>query len=402
MGDGCSTLDESEGQTEISQTSEERREIMERSIFGDALSEDGSCSQLSNSTVSSTDIELPVNATDEILLEKMKIQFQAAAYLTEHKTSVMKAKLVKSDDREYEEVKKQAEKQINELEMEVKALKKIIALPEKPLLDICRKVMNKEPNSSENSLEKHTTIVRNLEKMKDTRPPRLLKMESKTAIRNIQNSVNAMVAVPGSTKLEAMATRKRIKSLQELQSRLHKLMDSLEFKELDNELPFSTARSNSSDKKAQIESDRKLAWELMNKSFDEDPTPESKKKSRKSLGSAANEASNDVLEVPTDPRKKLRKRKLENKQEDIQKKVMKSLSKKSVKSEKVELPSESSTETNSAQNAKTGQAIKTDNDDNQPTVINQSEEDAALANVDMEPGPSGLNSKSISKMFGNK
>jgi len=33
--DGCSTLDESEGQTEISQTSEERREIMERSIFGD-------------------------------------------------------------------------------------------------------------------------------------------------------------------------------------------------------------------------------------------------------------------------------------------------------------------------------------------------------------------------------
>ena len=46
-------------------------------------------------------------------------------------------------------------------------------------------------------------------------------MESKTAIRNIQNSVNAMVAVPGSTKLEAMATRKRIKSLQELQSRLH-------------------------------------------------------------------------------------------------------------------------------------------------------------------------------------
>merc|ERR1712131_292836 len=327
MGDGCSTLDESEGQTEISQTSEERREIMERSIFGGALSEDDSCSQLSNSTVSSTDIELPVNATDEILLEKMKIQFKAAAYLTEHKESVMKAKLVKSDDQRYEEIKKQAEKQLNELEMEVKALKKIIALPEKPLLDICRKVMNKEPNSSENSLEKHTTIVRNLEKMKDTRPPRLLKMESKTAIRNIQNSVNAMVAVPGSTKLEAMATRKRIKSLQELQSRLHKLMDSLEFKELDNELPFSTARFNSSDKKAQIESDRKLAWELMNKSFDEDPTPESKKKSRKSLGSAANEASNDVFEVPTDPRKKLRKRKLENKKEDIQKKVMKSLSK---------------------------------------------------------------------------
>ena len=77
----------------------------------------------------------------------MKIQFQAAAYLTEHKTSVMKAKLVKSDDREYEEVKKQAEKQINELEMEVKALKKIIALPDKPLLDICRKVMNKQPNA---------------------------------------------------------------------------------------------------------------------------------------------------------------------------------------------------------------------------------------------------------------
>ena len=107
----------------------------------------------------------------------MKIQFQAAAYLTEHKTSVMKAKLVKSDDREYEEVKKQAEKQINELEMEVKALKKIIALPEKPLLDICRKVMNKEEGGGgqrkkkDALLEKHTTIVRNLEKMKDTRPP---------------------------------------------------------------------------------------------------------------------------------------------------------------------------------------------------------------------------------------
>ena len=64
--DGCSTLDESEGRTEVSQTSEERREIMERSIFGGALSEDSSCSQLSNGTVSSTDIELPVNATDEM------------------------------------------------------------------------------------------------------------------------------------------------------------------------------------------------------------------------------------------------------------------------------------------------------------------------------------------------
>ena len=104
-------------------------------------------------------------------------------------------------------------------------------------------------------------------------------------------------------------------------------MASIEFKELDNELPFSTARFNSSDKKAQIESDRKLAWELMNKSFDEDPTPESKKKSRKSLGSAGDEASNDVFEVPADPRKKLRKRKLENKKENNQKKVMKSLSK---------------------------------------------------------------------------
>jgi len=139
--DGCSTLDESEGRTEVSQTSEERREIMERSIFG------GSCSQLSNGSVSSTEIELPVNATDEILLEKMKIQFKAAAYLTEQRQSVMEAKLVKSDDQRYEEIKKQAEKQINELEMEVKALKKIIALPEKPLLDICRKVMNKQPNS---------------------------------------------------------------------------------------------------------------------------------------------------------------------------------------------------------------------------------------------------------------
>ena len=104
-------------------------------------------------------------------------------------------------------------------------------------------------------------------------------------------------------------------------------MASLEFKELDNELPFSTARFNSSDKKAQIESDRKLAWELMNKSFDEDPTPESKKKSRKSLGSAGDEASNDVFEVPADPRKKLRKRKLEDKKEKNEKKVKKSLSK---------------------------------------------------------------------------
>ena len=63
------------------------------------------------------------------------------------------------------------------------------------------------------------------------------------------------------------------------------------------------------------------------------------------------------------------------------------------------MTTESSIETNSdlaAKNAETGQAVQTDNGDNQPSVINQSEENPALspqARVDMEPGPSGLNSK---------
>ena len=59
-----STQDGAEDQKDVSQSSQERREILYRSIIGGDLSEDEqSSSQLSNQ--SSSDIELPVNASDE-------------------------------------------------------------------------------------------------------------------------------------------------------------------------------------------------------------------------------------------------------------------------------------------------------------------------------------------------
>ena len=108
-----------------------------------------------------------------------------------------------------------------------------------------------------------------------------------------------------------------------------KLIASLEFIELDDELPFlktkmAATRSKSSDEKAQIKADRKLALKLMNKSLDEDPTSSCLRKVlTQSLDSAGDNASNE----PMDTRKKLRKRKLEDKKEKNEKKVKKSLSK---------------------------------------------------------------------------
>ena len=59
-----STQDGAEDQKDVSQSSQERREILHRSIIGGDLSEDEqSTSQLSSQ--STNDIELPVNASDE-------------------------------------------------------------------------------------------------------------------------------------------------------------------------------------------------------------------------------------------------------------------------------------------------------------------------------------------------
>ena len=60
-----------------------------------------------------------------------------------------------------------------------------------------------------------------------------------------------------------------------LKTFLQTLLASLEFNELDKELPFSNSAGGKikSDKDAQIEADRKLALELSNQSPEEDPTP---------------------------------------------------------------------------------------------------------------------------------
>ena len=70
-----------------------------------------------------------------------------------------------------------------------------------------------------------------------------------------------------------------------LKTFLQTLKASLEFNELDKELPFSNSAGgkSKSDKDAQIEADRKLALELSNQSPEEDPTP-SKGKNRKRKG----------------------------------------------------------------------------------------------------------------------
>ena len=64
-----------------------------------------------------------------------------------------------------------------------------------------------------------------------------------------------------------------------LKTFLQTLKASLEFNELDKELPFSNSADGKSrsDKDAQIEADRKLALELSNQSPEEDPTPSKEK-----------------------------------------------------------------------------------------------------------------------------
>ena len=74
----------------------------------------------------------------------MKIQFKAAAYLTEQKQSVMKTKIRMMGENHEEDAEEK--KLLEALTIEVEALKKINALPEKPFLDICRKVMKDKAN----------------------------------------------------------------------------------------------------------------------------------------------------------------------------------------------------------------------------------------------------------------